>query len=245
MKDTVLFDLGGTLAQYYESSEFPAILEQAIAQVQNYLRQKGLFSISPQVMWRGVRDEDHEARDHRVRPLEERLVRIFQLDSIQATGLAMAMCRCFIKPIFARGRCYKDTRPTLQELRSRNFKTAIVSNTPWGSPASLWREEIERLGLSKYVDVLVFCTDVGWRKPAKQIFEFALAKLQAPPRGCVFVGDDPRWDLAGHRAVGIETILIDRHRATHDAGTGKDSIRNLHELWSKLLPDSFSSRIDK
>jgi len=109
-----------------------------------------------------------------------------------------------------------------------------VSNTPWGSPASLWREEIERLGLSEYVDVLVFCTDVGWRKPAKQIFEFALEKLQALPQDCIFVGDHPGWDLTGPRAVGIEAILIDRRGAMHD--TGEDSIQNLHELWSRLQP---------
>lgn len=80
MKNTVLFDFGGTLSQYFERSEFPHILEQAITEVQNYLGQKGLLSISSEAMWRRVRDEDHEARDYRVRPLEERLARVFQLD---------------------------------------------------------------------------------------------------------------------------------------------------------------------
>jgi len=37
MKSTVLFDLGGTLARYFEKSEFPEILKQAITEVQNYL----------------------------------------------------------------------------------------------------------------------------------------------------------------------------------------------------------------
>ena len=233
MKNAVLFDLGNTLAQYFERSEFPDILEQAIAEVQNYLHQKGLLSVSPEAMWRRVRDENYEARDYRVRLLEERLVRIFRLDdSVQASGLIMAMCRCFMKPIFARGRCYEDALPTLQGLRFGGFKTAIVSNTTWGSPAVLWREEIERFSLSKYADVVVFCTDVGWRKPARQIFEFTLEKLQALPQHCIFVGDDPRWDLVGPRAVGIEAVLIDRRGTMYDAG--EDSIQNLHELWGRL-----------
>lgn len=74
MKNTVLFDLGQTLVQYYERFEFPGILEQAITEVQNYLHQKGLLSISPETIWQGVRDEDHTAPDYRVRPMEERLI---------------------------------------------------------------------------------------------------------------------------------------------------------------------------
>ena len=109
---------------------------------------------------------------------------------------------------------------------------AIVSNTTWGSPAILWREEIERLGLSKYVDTIVFCRDVGWRKPARQIFEFTLEKLQALPQYCIFVGDDPRWNLVGPRAIGIEAVLIDRRGATQDAG--EKPIKSLHELAGRL-----------
>lgn len=233
MKNTVLFDLGQTLVQYYERSEFPGILEQAITEVQDYLRQNGLIRISPETIWQRVRDEDHTAPDYRVRPLEERLVRIFQLDdSAQSNNLIMAMCQCFMKPIFARGRCYEDTLPSLQTLRAEGFRTAIVSNTPWGSPANLWREEIERLGLSEYMDVVVFCRDVGWRKPARQIFEFTLEKLQVTPQHCIFVGDDPRWDLVGPRAVGIEAVLIDRRGAIQDVS--EKPIKDLHELAGRL-----------
>jgi len=233
MKNTVLFDLGGTLVEYFERSEFPNILKQAINEVQSYLSQRRLLQISPEVMWRRVSEEDYEAKDYRVRPLEERLARIFQLDDLaQSSDLVKAMCQCFMKPIFARGRCYEDTLPTLQELRSRGFKTAIVSNTTWGSPANLWREEIKRLGLSAYVDVVVFCRDVGWRKPAKQIFEFTLKKLQVLPQHCIFVGDDPRWDLVGPRAVGIEALLIDRQGTSQDFR--EESIKNLYELPGRL-----------
>ena len=116
MKNTVLFDLGGTLAQYFERSEFPDILEQAITDVQNYLRQKGLLSISPEAMWRRVGDEDHEAGHHRVRPLEERLARIFQLDdSLQSSSLIMAMCRCFMNPILPEGVALKTPSPHFRD----------------------------------------------------------------------------------------------------------------------------------
>lgn len=235
----VLFDLGNTLVRYFERSEFPAILEQAILQVRGYLEEEGLLAVSAETMWRRVRQEDYEAGDHRVRPLEERLGRIFAIEPTRdrrapARPLerTQAMCRRFTRPVFARGCCYEDALPVLQQLRAEGVKTALVSNTPWGSPGALWREELARLGLSGSLDIVVFCTDVGWRKPASPIFERALALLGADPQDCLFVGDDPRWDLAGARAVGIPAILLDRRGGT--AGVEEGSIQNLHELWDRL-----------
>lgn len=232
-KDTVLFDLGGTLAHYYEMSEFPSLLQQAVAGVRDYLFREGMLLVSPEEISRRVREEDHESKDFRIRPLEERLYRIFQLgDSVRSDALAMKMCRCFMEPIFANGHCYEDTLPVLGELRNRGFKIGIVSNTSWGSPAVLWREELDRLSLSQKVGHTVFCRDVGWRKPAPQIFNFALRRLNATAQGSVFVGDNPRWDLLGPEAVGITAILIDRRYTNQDHV--RQPIRSLRELASRL-----------
>jgi putative hydrolase of the HAD superfamily len=233
MKEAVLFDLGNTLVRYFGRAEFPTILEQAILEVRAYLLGLGFPSIPSEALWQRVGEEDYEAEDHRVRPLEGRLARIFQLDPGQARGVAEGMCRCFTRPIFARGQRYPDALLALERLRLAGIKTAIVSNTPWGSPGALWREELERLGLEASVDATVFCTDVGWRKPARAIFEYALERLRVEPLDSLFVGDDPRWDLAGPRALGMDAILIDRHGAFPDAAGG--AIQTLDELGGKLL----------
>jgi putative hydrolase of the HAD superfamily len=226
VKTVVLFDLGGTLAHYYERDEFPAILEEAIGEAGDCLRREAI--------WRAVREEDHEAADCRVRPLEGRLARIFQLGDEQGAGnLLLEACRCFMRPIFARGHRYEDALPVLHTLRAEGFRTAVVSNTPWGSPAGLWREEIERLGLGEFLDAAVFCRDAGWRKPARPIFACTLERVGAAPQDCLFVGDDPRWDLVGPRGAGIEAVLIDRH-GTAEHGK-EEPIRTLHELWTRLV----------
>lgn len=232
VKKTILFDLGNTLAQYFERSEFPNILNQAITEVQSYLSKEELLNISPESMWRRVQEENYEAKDYSVRPLEKRLARIFQLASnIQNSEHLMVMCRCFMKPIFALGRCYEDTIPVLHEFRQRGFKTGIISNTTWGSPAVLWREEVNRLGLDKLVDAIVFCRDVGWRKPAKQIFQFSLKKMNVKAQDTIFVGDDPRWDLVGPRAIGIKAVLIDRKGIMENKEP--ETVKTLNELLSK------------
>jgi FMN phosphatase YigB (HAD superfamily) len=57
-------------------------------------------------------------------------------------------------------------------------------------------------------------------------------KLGARPEECVFVGDDPRWDIAGPRAIGIEAVLIDRTGKMQDSGEA--AIRDLRELLDLL-----------
>ena len=232
MAEAILFDLGNTLVKYFDRAEFPAILKAGILGVQETLQARGVLRVDPEAMWGSVRAEDHEAEDHRVRPLEGRLARIFRLKPDQMAEVAGELCRRFTAPIFARGHRYEDTLPTLQALRTGGYRLAVVSNTPWGSPGALWREELKRLGLDQWLDAIVFCTDAGVRKPARPIFQLALAHLQVEPQECLFVCDDPRWDLAGPQAMGMETCLIDRRGLVLDEGTV--SIQNLHELMAVL-----------
>lgn len=76
-----------------------------------------------------------------------------------------AVRAAFLKPIFDLARLDPDALPLLETLRQRGIKTAIVSNTLWGSSASMWRNELARHGLLDTVDASVFCGDIGWRKP--------------------------------------------------------------------------------
>ena len=230
MKNVILFDLGDTLIRYYTRAEFPGILRQAISGVQDYLREAGLLTASPESIWRRVEEENHEARDHSVRPLEGRLTRIFQLDD-PADETIMTASRRVMEPIFAIAHLYEDALPVLQKLGEMGVRRVIVSNTPWGCPANLWWEEIARFGLDKQAEAAFFCRDVGWRKPARQIFDYVLEKLRVEPQECVFVGDNPRWDLVGPREVGIEAILIDRRGAIKDSE--EKPIESLYDLLTR------------
>jgi putative hydrolase of the HAD superfamily len=224
----VLFDLGNTLVRYYSMPTFPALRDEGIARAASVLGRRGI-AVDRDGMSARVAAEDRESPDGAVRPLEDRLIRIFGgVDASWPDGLTAELCRAFMEPIFAVSGRYDDALPVLATLRRAGLEMGIVSNTAWGSPASLWREEVARHGLSGAVDTVVFCRDCGWRKPAKQIFEHALDLLGAKPGECVFVGDDPRWDVAGPAAVGMDAVLIDR-----DGGT-QGAIATLAELPDRL-----------
>jgi putative hydrolase of the HAD superfamily len=212
----VLFDLGGTLVDYYSQAEFPFILRQSIFLVRHYLDVSGRSLPSQVDMWKRVDDENYTSPDFRVRPLEDRLARIFDINPAEGAVID-TMCRAFMKPIFVRGMCFQDSVPVLEWLRMRGMLTAIVSNTPWGSPSHLWREELTRLDLEPFVDAMVFCRDAGWRKPAPEVFQMAIENLGVTPAETLFVGDHPQWDVKGAQSAGIEPVLIDR------TGTGETS----------------------
>lgn len=136
-----------------------------------------------------------------------------------------------MRPVFGTAQIYDDTIPALNALRSAGYRTGIVSNTPWGSPGYLWREELARWGLDTAVDDAVFCTDVGIRKPSREIFEYALKRLGAAPQQCVFIGDNPRCDVEGSEGVGMQALLIDREGENSER---QPELKNLGDLLNRL-----------
>ena len=211
----VLFDLGNTLAAYYRAEQFDPILARCVQAALAELQQLGVRSPSFEVALTAARAENREAADFRFSPMEERLVRIFALQG-STEALLRELSRRFLEPIFAVGRVYEDALRVLGALRARGYATAIVSNTPWGSSPALWRAELERIGLAQAVTDVVFCGDVGWRKPARQIFLRAAERLRVRCEDCLFVGDDLQWDVAGSAAVGMQPVLIDRDNTHRD-----------------------------
>ena len=228
MKPAVLFDLGNTLVAYYHSDQFQPILKAAIVGLSSELERRGLSQVSFDDAFASAIAENKEAADFRFTPIAQRFERIFQISLAEEAVLADELCEIFLRPIFSIGRVYEDSLPVLRNLRAAGYPVAIVSNAPWGSPPQLWREELQRLGLSQAVEKVVLCGDVGWRKPAMAIFEFAASALDRALGDCIFVGDDLRWDIAGSKAAGTRPVLVDRDQRNRQHSG--DRIENLYEL---------------
>src|SRR5579871_6270323 len=96
------------------------------------------------------------------------------------------------------------TTPLLLEaLRERGLKLGLVSNA--FDPPELAHAELERLGVASLLDVAVFASEVGARKPEPAIFLHALAALGVEPARALMVGDSLAADVAGAAALGIAT----------------------------------------
>jgi putative hydrolase of the HAD superfamily len=225
----LLFDLGNTLVAYYRARDFAPILRECIDGVCDFLTERNAVVADRDRAFEHALELNTEDPGHRVWPLAARLIEIFSEHEL-VDGDLTAICDIFLRPIFRLGTLDANALPTLAAIRGKGIRTAIVSNTPWGSPAERWADELRRHGLTEAVDASVFCVDVGWRKPAPQIFQHALSLLDVDAQDSIFVGDDPRQDVAGAERSGLRAILIDPCGAVADA-----PCQAIHSL-SELLP---------
>jgi HAD superfamily hydrolase (TIGR01509 family) len=202
-----LFDLGNTLVSYYQPPEFLPLLRRSLAACQLTLGHAPLDREAQTALLHQALELNQERADLAVWPMEERL-RVLFSQYQPDTAMLERLCAAFIEPIFATARVSRDALAVLSALKRRGIRTAIVSNTPWGSSGRTWRSELARHGLLTAVDATVFCTDVGWRKPHVAAFRRALDILGVPAKEAIFVGDDPVWDIEGARDAGLQSILL-------------------------------------
>lgn len=230
----VILDLDGTLAIYSDRQERFGALCQGILAAHVYLEETGVAVRKDETLWARVIAESQEAEDHRVRPLEGRLLSIFHLREDQLSpGDMLEICRRCMSPLMEHGVLFGDALETLARLRELGAHCVLASNTPWGSPSYLWREELVRLGIDEALDDAVFCRDAGWRKPSPRFYSYLLARIGAQPDECLFVGDDMKEDLLGPRAAGMSALLVDRTKAPRP--DARDRIGDLDQLFDSPL----------
>lgn len=104
-----------------------------------------------------------------------------------------------------RFRAFPDAAPALAALRARGLRLVSVSNWDCSLP-----EVLDRVGLLNALDEVVFSAGAGARKPEPEIFRQALELVECGPHEALHVGDNPEEDVAGARAAGIRTLLLDR-----------------------------------
>jgi putative hydrolase of the HAD superfamily len=103
---------------------------------------------------------------------------------------------------------FPDTLPTLQALKERGVRMAVVSN---------WDISLDRtlraFGIDQFFEVTVASMVVNSEKPDPGIFQHALGRLEVKPAQVWHVGDDAVADAQGARQLGMHSLLIDREYA--------------------------------
>ena len=154
-----------------------------------------------------------------------------QLVATVFSGLPFPDFDAFFRDLFdffahgAAWELFADTLPALAALRSRGLQLGIVSNFD-GRLLRICAE----LGIAGSVDVIVMSGRVGYATPDPRIFAAALARLGIAASAALHVGDSEREDLAGARAAGLRSVLIDRNATTANA----DRVVSLIEVVQRL-----------
>ncbi len=98
-----------------------------------------------------------------------------------------------------------EMRRAVKRYHDAGIKTALVSNS--------WNEDDYDVDLHAMFDVVVLSQALKIRKPATEIFEVALERLQLPAPACVFV-DDLGGNLKAAQRLGLTTIKHERTETT-------------------------------
>jgi len=121
---------------------------------------------------------------------------------------------------------YRDSVDALEKLKGK-YSLGIVSNTLFIS-----KYAIPRLGLEKYMDLIIFSYDVGLLKPQKEIFFKACATLKLKPEEVLFIGDSYEQDYLGSKAAGLNALLLDRENEHPELSENR--ISSLTGIFNKL-----------
>lgn len=107
----------------------------------------------------------------------------------------------------------EDNKETLEYLKSKEYRLAIVSNFDYAPTAHMLLQENN---LTQLFEVIVISEEVGWRKPKDIIFQSAVNNLDINPEDILFVGDNYSADVIGSKSMGMDAAWINRKKEPED-----------------------------
>mgnify|MGYP001626245786 FL=1 len=106
---------------------------------------------------------------------------------------------------------YEDAVEAIKVAKGEGYRVGVISNVlMWRSRAT--RKLLEGLGISNLLDLQIYADDIGYVKPAVQIFEAARTLLlgDVVPDVYLHVGDDFYEDFLGALTASYGAVLVDR-----------------------------------
>lgn len=97
---------------------------------------------------------------------------------------------------------YSEAENCLGEL-GKHYKIGIIANQNLGS-----KERLDKLGLLKYIDLVIASAEEGVTKPDLRIFQIALERANCKPEEAVMVGDRIDNDILPANKIGMTTVWI-------------------------------------
>jgi len=129
-----------------------------------------------------------------------------RLGSADPRALAQALTRVHMGLLKSAVTVPEHHEPVLTALAER-FALGLCSNF---SDAGTARAVVAEAGFLPHLCAVVISEEVGIRKPRPEIFEAVAEGLGLPPREILHVGDSLAADIAGAKALGMQTVWLTR-----------------------------------
>ncbi|HEX2282391.1 MAG TPA: haloacid dehalogenase type II [Thermomicrobiales bacterium] len=100
---------------------------------------------------------------------------------------------------------HRDVKPALLALRQAGLVTAALSN----NPLPVVQQQLHHAGLSPLFDEIMSVDEAGALKPAPEVYDFAVRRLDLAP-GSIWMVAAHGWDIAGAMRAGLRGAFVAR-----------------------------------
>ncbi len=222
MKKAIFWDSDGTLL--YGNESFPFALVRAFEKYGYSLEIDTSRSFLKTVCSWFIPEKDHSDKDGEAwwkDLLGE--IRVFceehGVDPLDVTRI----CESFRENVIAyEYEMYSDAKTVLHYFKEKGFDNYIISNN-----FPELGKVFERLGLDSEISGYFLSAGVGYEKPRKEIFEYAICKA-GNPEIKYMIGDNPVADYEGGLAAEMTPILV------HNVEDGKVCCEQLTDLFDVI-----------
>jgi len=231
--------MGSTLIEFENSSW--EVLDKLCAQNgYQFLSKRELIKIDYKEWFFLLESEFKKAFENSEKRLEEikfeeMMASFFKRYDIEVTdGLYSEFLDAYYKPVAEQLTIVDGALDVLKFFKYRKTKIGLVSNTIF--PERFHLNELKRFGILPYLDVHLFSSSVGNKKPHPRIFELCLRELNVSPKQSIFVRDKLVEDIGGAQKVGLFAILFFKEGRDYSKQVVPDGkIDNLNQLKDEVL----------
>lgn len=158
-----------------------------------------------------------------------RSLQVYGCPSEQVETLAPQM-HDYMKTFYHPEDCVsEDVPPTLEALKQRGFRLAMLSNR-----IKPYDELLHALGLARYFEFALAAGDFEVWKPDPAVFQHALQRMDVNPEQAIYVGDNYYADIIGSQQAGMQPVLLDPHGIFPEVDCPViDTVSRLSELLGK------------
>ncbi len=201
LPDVVLLDMDNTLYEYDPCHK------EALIKVEFYLRKT--IDIESPGFYEYYKKARHEINTRLINTASShnRLLYFQRLLELCGFGtkvdLAMKLHSIYWETFINKIEVCEGVYQFLEHLKNYGISVVLITDLT----ADIQFQKIVRLNLNNVIDALVTSEEAGKEKPSKEIFEFALRKLNQDKQTVWVIGDNLSKDIAGGISIGAITFL--------------------------------------
>jgi len=218
MKKAIFWDSDGTLL--YGNESFKCSLVRAFEKYGYSLEEDAARNFMRGICSWYVPEKDHSDKDGEAwwQELLNAIIEFTKEQGVDEQDLAF-ICDTFRENVITyEYESYTDAKEMLHYFKEKGYENYIISNN-----FPELGKVFERLGLGEEIAGYFPSASVGYEKPRKEIYTYAIEKA-GNPEIKYMIGDNPVTDYQGGMDVGMTPILV------HNMQSGKKCCEQLIDL---------------